>query len=36
MVANMMVRMEIDEKINLYSNCIACGFKKFETIDKKV
>ena len=24
-----------DGKINLYSYCIDCGFKNFETIDKK-
>ena len=28
------IKCEIDGKINLYSYCIDCGFKKFETIDK--
>ena len=28
-------KKEIDEKVNLYSNCIDCGFKKFETINKE-
>ena len=28
-------KQEIDEKVNLYSNCIDCGFKKFETINKE-
>ena len=28
-------KQEIDEKVNLYSNCIDCRFKKFETINKE-
>ena len=27
------IKLEIDRKINIYSRCIDCGFKKFETID---
>ena len=29
------VKCKIDGNINLYSRCIDCGFKKFETIDKE-
>ena len=28
-------RLQTDGKINLYSHCIDCSFKKFETIDKE-
>ena len=27
---NFKMKLEIDGKINLYSNCIDCGFKKSE------
>ena len=33
--SNIKIKQEIDEKINLYSRYIGCGFKKFETTDKK-
>ena len=29
------IKQEIDGKVNLYSHCIECGFKKFEIIDKE-
>ena len=29
------IKFKVDRKINLYYCCIDCGFKKFETIDKK-
>ena len=29
------IKQEIDGKVNLYSHCIDCGFKKFEIIDKE-
>ena len=32
---NITTKRDIDEKINLYSRCIDCGFKKFETIDEE-
>ena len=32
---NMKIKREIDEKTNLYSGCVDCGFQKFETIDKE-
>ena len=28
------MKREIEGKSNIYSNCIDCGFKKIETIDK--
>ena len=28
------MKREIEGKSNIYSNCIECGFKKIETIDK--
>ena len=32
---NIKIKREIDVKIDFYSSCIDCGFKTFETIDKK-
>ena len=32
---NIKIECEIDGKINLYSHCFACGFKKFESIEKE-
>ena len=32
---NIKTNYKLDEENNLYSCCIDCGFKKFETIDKK-
>ena len=32
---NINLKFKIDAKINLYSGCIGCGFKKFATIDKE-
>ena len=32
---NIKIKCEIDGKINLYSRCIDCNFKKCETIDKR-
>ena len=32
---NIKLKFKIDAKINLYSGCIGCGFKKFATIDKE-
>ena len=32
---NTKIKGEIGGKISLYSHCIDCGFKKFETIDKE-
>ena len=32
---NIKTNYKLDQKNNLYSCCIDCGFKKFETIDKK-
>ena len=32
---NIETKQETDGKINLYSPCIDCGFKKFETIDEE-
>ena len=32
---NMKIKLEIGEKISLYTRCINCGFKKFETIEEK-
>ena len=32
---NIKINRKIDGKINLYSRCIDCSFKKFESIDKK-
>ena len=32
---NIEIKHEIDGKINLYYDCINCGFTKFATIDKK-
>ena len=29
---NIKIKRKIDRKINFYSCCIDCGFKKFETI----
>ena len=29
------VKRKKDGKINLYSRCIDCGFKKLETVDEK-
>ena len=31
---NIKIKCEMDGKINLYSCCIGCGFKKFATTDK--
>ena len=33
--SNIKIKHEIDGKINLYSRCIACRFKKFKTNDKE-
>ena len=30
---NVKIKRDIDRKINLYSGCIDCSFKKFETSD---
>ena len=32
---NIKVKNEIDGKKNIYFRCIACGFKKFTTIDEE-
>ena len=32
---NIRIKYKIDGKTNLYSFCINCGFKKFESIDKE-
>ena len=32
---NTKMKPEIDEKINLYSRCIDCAFKTFQTIDEE-
>ena len=32
---NIKIKRKIDVKIDFYSSCIECGFKTFETIDKK-
>ena len=32
---NIEIKRETDEKVNLYSHYIDCGFKKFETIDEE-
>ena len=29
------IKRQIEGKISLYSRCIDCGFKKFETIEKE-
>ena len=34
-VYNIKVKRKIDRKINLYSQCNVCSFKKFSTIDKE-
>ena len=31
---NIKIKCETDRKISLYSFCIDCNFKKFETIDE--
>ena len=31
---NIKIKCETDRKIILYSSCIDCNFKKFETIDE--
>ena len=33
---NIKIKPEINVKINFYSRCHDCGFKKFETIVKEV
>lgn len=32
---NIEIKHEIDGKINFYSRCIYCGFKKLETIEEE-
>ena len=32
---NVKIKRDIDGKINLYSGCIDCSFKKFETNDEE-
>ena len=32
---NIKINREIDGKINIYSFCVNCGFKNFETIDEE-
>ena len=32
---NIRIKYKIDGKTNLYSFCINCGFKKFESIDEE-
>ena len=32
---NIRIKYNIDGKTNLYSFCINCGFKKFESIDEE-
>ena len=32
---NFKIKLEINGKINLQTDCIDCGSKKFETIDEK-
>ena len=32
---NIRIKYKIDGKANLYSFCINCGFKKFESIDEE-
>ena len=32
---NIRIKYKIDGKTNLYSFCINCGFKKFESLDEE-
>ena len=33
--SNNTIRQDIDGKIHIYSRCIGCGFKTFESSDKE-